>query len=66
MGKDIRHDKPWGRGKSSAKKKRNTVKTGLQQQKKYKKSTTQSNDHSKTIFDDYVDPDDGFEKFENR
>ena len=69
MGKDYRHDKGWGKKRKGApKNKRRASKTSLKTDssfnRKAERTNTSSNQH---VFEDYyIDPDDGFEKFESK
>jgi len=68
MGKDFRYDKGWGKKrKGASKNKRRANKKALKTNSDFARKSKGTNPSSgQQAFEDYYDPDDGFEKFENK
>tara|TARA_R110001583_G_scaffold39038_1_gene125519 strand:+ start:10803 stop:11015 length:213 start_codon:yes stop_codon:yes gene_type:complete len=69
MGKDLRYDKGWGKKRKGApKNKRRASKKALKTDSSFNRKSQRTNTSSKpeNFEDYYIDPDDGFEKFESK
>ena len=68
MGKDIRHDKGWGKKRKGApKNNRRATKKALRTSSDLSRKSERTNKSlEQQDFEEYYDPDDGFEKFENK
>ena len=68
MAKDFRFDKGWGPKNKNRKSKRKTLKETTRKIKgrKHNDANSSTKSNPDDDFFDFVDPEDGFEKFENR
>lgn len=68
MARDMRFDRGWGPKNKKRKSNRKTLKETTRKIKgrKHKNANPSKKEESDEDFFDYIDPEDGFEKFENR